>query len=77
MIMGDKIVKVEDAFITMGGYVLSLLKDKNMSIDLLYSSFLKEYPKKVNFDDFIYTIDFLYMIKKIKIKNDDVLEVVI
>ncbi|PPK61447.1 hypothetical protein B0F89_11093 [Malaciobacter marinus] len=77
MIMGDKIVKVEDAFITMGGYILSLLKDKNMSIDLLYSSFLKEYPKKVNFDDFIYTIDFLYMIKKIKIRNDDILEVVI
>jgi hypothetical protein len=75
--MGDKIVKVEDAFITMGGYILSLLKDKNMSIDLLYSSFLKEYPKKVNFDDFIYTIDFLYMIKKIKIRNDDILEVVI
>mgnify|MGYP001774181817 FL=1 len=61
----------------MGGYILSLLKDKNMSIDLLYSSFLKEYPKKVNFDDFIYTIDFLYMIKKIKIRNDDILEVVI
>lgn len=77
MIMGDKIVKVEDAFITMGGYILSLLKNKNMSIDLLYSSFFKEYPKKVNFDDFIYTIDFLYMIKKIKIKNDDILEVVI
>lgn len=77
MIMGDKIVKVEDAFITIGGYILAILKDKNMSVDLLYSNFSKEYPKKINFDDFIYAIDFLFMIRKIKIKNDDILEVVI
>lgn len=77
MIMGDKIVKVEDAFITIGGYILTLLKDKNMSIDLLYSSFLKIYPKKISFDDFIYAIDFLFMIKKVRIKNDDILEVII
>jgi len=76
MIMGDKIVKVEDAFITMGGYILTLLKDKNRSVDLLYIDFLKIYPKKITFDDFIYAVDFLFMIKKIKIKNDDILEVV-
>lgn len=75
--MGDKIVKVEDAFITIGGYILILLKEKNMSIDLLYSKFLELYPKEINFDDFIYAIDFLFMIKKVRIKNDDILEVVI
>lgn len=76
MIMGDKIVKVEDAFISMGGYILMLLNKKNMSVDLLYTSFLNIYPKKINFDDFIYAIDFLFMIKKIRIKNNDILEVV-
>lgn len=75
MIMGDKIVKVEDAFITIGGYILTLLNDKNMSVDLLYDNFLKIYPKKISFDDFTYTVDFLFMIKKIQIKNDDILEV--
>ncbi len=74
--MGDKIVKIEDAFITIGGYILVLLKERNMSVDLLYASFLKNYPKKISFDDFIYAIDFLFMIKKIRIKNDDILGVI-
>lgn len=77
MIMGDKIVKVEDAFITIGGYILTLLKEKNMSVDLLYSSFLKIYPKEISFEDFIYAVDFLFMIKKIKIRNSDILEVIL
>lgn len=74
MIMGDKIVKVEDAFITMGGYILSLLKDKEMSIDTLYSKFLKTYPKQIDFEQFVYAIDFLFMIQKVRIKHDDILE---
>lgn len=77
MIMGNKIVKVEDAFITIGGYILSILKKENMSIDNLYSNFLAQYPKKIGFETFVYAIDFLFMIKKIKIKQDDVVEVVI
>lgn len=76
MIMGNKIVKVEDAFITIGGYILSILKDKEKSVDSLYVKFLETYPKKISFEQFIYAIDFLFMIKKIKIKHDDVLEIV-
>lgn len=76
MIMGNKIVKVEDAFITISGYILSILKCKEISVDTLYSEFLKAYPKKISFERFIYAIDFLFMIKKIKIKHDDVLEIV-
>ncbi len=76
MIMGDKIVKIEDAFVTIGGYILSVLKDKNMSVDNLYEVFSNSYPKTIKFDDFMYAIDFLYMIKKIKIKNSDILEIV-
>lgn len=76
MIMGNKIVKVEDSFISIGGYILMLLKEKNMSVDFLYSNFLKNYPKKISFEDFIYAIDFLFMIKKVRIKNNDILEVI-
>jgi hypothetical protein len=74
--MGNKIVKVEDSFISIGGYILMLLKEKNMSVDFLYSNFLKNYPKKFSFEDFIYAIDFLFMIKKVRIKNNDILEVI-
>ena len=77
MIMGNKIVKIEDSFVVIGGYILSILKQKSLSIDLLYSKFLEIYPKKISFEDFSYAIDFLYMIKKIKMKNEDIIEVII
>ena len=76
MIMGNKIVKVEDSFISMGGYILSILNGKNLSLDNLYIKFNESYPKNnISFESFIYTIDFLFMIKKIKIKENDILEV--
>ena len=74
--MGDKIVKIEDAFITLGGYILSILKQQDMNADNLYIKFKEIYPKKnIDFNHFIYTLDFLFMINKIHIKNDDILEV--
>lgn len=76
MIMGNKIVKVEDAFITIGGYILSILKEKERTIDNLYSKFSEIYPKKISFEQFVYAVDFLFMIQKIKIKHDDVLEII-
>jgi len=76
MIMGNKIVKVEDSFISIGGYILSILNGKNLSLDNLYIKFNESYPKNnISFESFIYTIDFLFMIKKIKIKENDILEV--
>lgn len=74
--MGNKIVKVEDAFITLGGYILSILKQQSMDIDRLYIEFKKIYPKNnIDFNHFIYALDFLFMINKIDILNDDILEV--
>jgi hypothetical protein len=77
MIMGNKIIKVEDTFITIGGYILSILKNKELQVDTLYSKFLEIYPKHINFEQFTYAIDFLFMINKVKIKHDDVLEIVL
>lgn len=73
MIMGNKIVKVEDALITIGGYILSLLKDKDFPVDELYFLLNEKYPKKISFEKFIYTIDFLYIIDKIELHKDDML----
>jgi len=76
MIMGNKIVKIEDSFVSMGGYILSILQNKTVSIDELYREFNKSYPKEdISFDSFLYAIDFLFMINKLKIKKDDILEV--
>jgi len=77
MIMGNKIVKIEDSFVSMGGYILSILQKEATSIDDLYIKFNKNYPKKedISFDSFLYAVDFLFMINKLKIKKDDILEV--
>ena len=77
MIMGNKIVKVEDSLFSIGGYVLSILRDKEISIDKLYIKFSEVYPKVIAFDDFVYSIDFLFMINKIKIKKDDILGIIV
>jgi len=77
MIMGDKIVKIEDSLFSIGGYILSILKNDSLSIDKLYENFSKQYPKKISFENFIYAIDFLYMIKKIEINDEDKIKVVI
>lgn len=73
--MGNKIVKVEDALVTIGGYILSLLQNKEMSIDALYSAFKEIYPKKVSFEDFIYSIDFLFMINRVEIAKSDYIRI--
>ena len=74
--MGNKIVKIEDSFVSMGGYILSILQNESICLDDLYIEFKKSYPKKkISFDSFLYAIDFLFMINKIQIKKDDILEV--
>ncbi|MFK5976440.1 MAG: hypothetical protein QM493_08030 [Sulfurovum sp.] len=74
--MGNKIVKIEDSFVVMGGYILSIVQKESISVDNLFLKFNKLYPKKeISFDSFLYAIDFLFMINKIKIKKDDILEV--
>jgi len=75
MVMGNKIVKVEDALITIGGYILQILKDKKMSIDEIYLKLKEVYPKEdISFDTFIYAVDFLYMINKLNLVQDDIVE---
>jgi len=53
MIMGNKIVKIEDSFVAMGGYILSILQKESISIDDLFFKFNELYPKKeISFDSF-------------------------
>ena len=75
MVMGNKIVKIENALITIGGYVLSSLKEKEMTLDNLYIAFKKIYPKDVSFERFVYSIDFLFMIKTIEVTKDGKLRI--
>lgn len=77
MVMGNKIVKIEDSLFVIGGYIVDiLLKNHSMQIDELYVEFMGKYPKRIDFEIFIYTVDFLFLIQKIKIQSNDILEIV-
>lgn len=75
--MGNKLVKIEDSLFVMGAYILEILLKEKMFIDTLYSKFISNYPKKIDFETFIYAVDFLFMIKKVKIHSKDTLEIVL
>ena len=76
MVMGNKIVKIEDSYFVIGAYIIQILLRKEQSLDNLFSLFSREYPKKIEFENFVYAIDFLFLIKKIKIRSDDILELI-
>lgn len=73
--MGNKLTKIEDSLFVIGGYILEILLQEKKAIDDLYSEFNCIYPKKISFEAFVYAIDFLYMIKKLKITKEDILEI--
>ena len=76
MVMGNKIVKIEDTLVAIGGYIISILKENSMQIDDLYVQFKERYPKQdISFEKFIYAIDFLYMINKVELSSEDILKV--
>ena len=77
MVMGNKIIKIEDSLFGIGGYILDiLLENHSMQVDELYAEFISKYYKKIDFETFIYAIDFLFLIKKIKIQSNDILEII-
>ncbi|EOG6952930.1 ABC-three component system middle component 6 [Campylobacter jejuni] len=76
-VMGNKLTKIEDSLFVIGGYILEILLQEKKAIDDLYSEFSRIYPKKISFETFMYTIDFLYMIKKLRIIKEDILEIII
>ena len=77
MVMGDKIFKVEDTLIVIGAEVVNALqKNGYMRLDDIFLYLKDNYIKDIKFDRLIYTIDFLYIIGKIDIKENDVLELI-
>ena len=73
--MGNKIFNVEDTLVAIGAEILDILQNKDMKVDTLYSELNNQYVKKVKFDRFVYTLDFLYAIGMIAIKKDDIVGV--
>jgi hypothetical protein len=71
MVMGNKIFNVNDTLLVCGTIVIKYLKKSNEKIDNLYQKVKKE--KNIPFKKFILTLDFLYIIDKIEIKEKDII----
>ena len=70
MVMGNKIINVNDTLFVIGAVIIKNLKNSNEKIDNLYQKVKEE--KDIPFKKFILTLDFLFIIDKIEIKEKDI-----
>jgi len=71
MVMGNKIINVNDTLFAIGAIVIKHLKTSNEKVDTLYQKIKKE--KNISFKKFILTLDFLFVVDKIEIKEKDII----
>jgi len=71
MVMGNKIINVNDTLFAIGAVVIKHLKNSNEKVDNLYQKIKKE--KEISFKKFILTLDFLFIVDKIEIKEKDII----
>ncbi len=72
MIMPNKVVKPIDSLLSIGGFILNILKNKDISLDELTKLLNDIYPKKVSIEKVILSLDFLYSMGKIELINEKV-----
>lgn len=70
MIMPTKIIKPADSLICIGSEVMKTLKSGNSSIDILYEKVNDTYLKKINFERYLLSLNFLYIINKVTIEDE-------
>lgn len=75
MVIPKKHLTIEESQIGFGAYLLNLLS-KPMTVDLLWEKYKidvsnMEYTFNFSFDDFLITIDFLFLIGAIEEKKGD------
>jgi len=71
MVMGNKIINVSDTLFAIGAIVIKHLKNSNEKVDNLYQKIKEE--KEISFKKFILTLDFLFIVDKIEIKEKDII----
>jgi hypothetical protein len=70
MVMGNKIFNVNDTLFATGAIIIKHLRNSNEKIDNLYQKVKEE--KEISFKKFILTLDFLFIVDKIEIKEKDI-----
>lgn len=70
MIMPTKIIQPVDSLISISAIVIEILKVNGMNIDDLLEEINMRYYKKISIEKLILSVDFLYIINKIKDENE-------
>ena len=73
MLMPTKIVKPVDSLFSISAYIIKIISEiKVMDIDSLYKELNKSYYKEVSFEQFLLSLDFLFIINKLELRNETI-----
>ncbi|WP_368044376.1 ABC-three component system middle component 6 [Pantoea ananatis] len=76
MILPSKNIKPVDSLVCIGAYVLDILnKADYLSFDDLLLNLYSSYPKKITAEHVYLAINFLYILDKIEMRNDEIIAV--
>ena len=70
MLMPTKIIKPVDSIFSISAYVIKALETNDMNIDELFQKVNKTNYKQISLDRLILSLNFLYIINKIELKNE-------
>ena len=70
MLMPTKIIKPVDSIFSISAFVLKALESNDMRIDELIEEVNKTYYKEISLDKLVLSLNFLYLINKIELKNE-------
>lgn len=70
MLMPTKIIKPVDSIFSISAYVIKVLELNDMSMDELVEEVNKIYYKEISLDKLVLSLNFLYLINKIELKNE-------
>ncbi len=66
MLMPSKIVTPSDSIIYISKFILEKVGERSISLDSLYESVSKSYPKSLSMDKFLLSVNFLFIIGKLE-----------
>lgn len=70
MLMPTKIIKPVDSIFSISAFVIKALEIHDMSMDELIEEVNKTYYKEISLDKLVLSLNFLYLINKVELKNE-------
>ena len=68
--MPTKIIQPVDSIVSIAATVLQILHQRSYTVDDLWEEVNKEYYKQISIDKLLLSIDFLFIINKVRSDNE-------